>query len=592
MPVPFMRYLTSACLFQTRVSELQLENPHAVDQSFTSVFSSKFSEELMGSLLSRMTSMTVEDGTILYEFGSFGAEAFLVDSGEIELIPFKMEEAHKEPSMRTSPSTPNPELMKTISLSARSMSLDSRGNSRKIIRKGQSFGVMALFPDICQYRAETAKVRTKNGSPAEVLVLSKDDFEEIAQEHPELKDVLREYAELSAVEMRQKKTHLEIKRMNLKSRELGMGEFDLQVTKFRHELRLNAIKRMNLSGADTFQVYMSSDGQEQEKLKVNSLIPSASATGLGLTMGSDKTPLTTRLGRIVTLESGANGSPFEVATGWQLSTCWITDEGELQYFHDSEEGLVTETCSSHGFMIPGRSTVEVDSSPDLTGYYTARMSIFKSKTSKVSKLISIKAPDANDFRPLEDHLSKSASDTNNPATSAKFKSAFGKLKLKSVMAIGNAGKMGSSSKLPNHVSSSSHAQDNDVDIAAASAGANAGEAQSNRKPYFEIGSGEDGAASELRIELSNSELQLASPIRTTNSGNFDSVSQRRQEGATAEALEKHRIDIKADMDRLSDRVYGVERKVCWPFPLSIRTLRSMLRSLSAPRAKTGRFIQT
>jgi len=213
-------------------------------------------------------------------------------------------------------------------------------------------------------------------------------------------------------------------------------------------------------------------------------------------------------------------------------------------------------------MIPGRSTVQVDSSPDLTGYYTARINIFKSKTSKVSKLISIKAPDANDFRPLEDHLSKSVGDTNNPAASAKFKSAFGKLKLKSVMAIANAGKLGSSSKLSNHGSFSGHAPDNDVDTAAASAGANAGEAQSNRKPWFEIGSGEDGAASELRIELSNSVLQLASPIRTTNSGNFDSVSQRRQEaGATAEALEKHRVDIKADMDRLSDRVYGVERKM-------------------------------
>lgn len=531
----------------------------------------------MGILLSRMTSLTVEDGTILYEFGSFGAEAFLVEQGEIELLPFRKEEVHQE-VLKHSPS-PKPELVKTMSLSSfkreeakskegRSTSFDSRGHPRKMIRKGQAFGVMALFPDICQYRAETAKVRTRDGSPAEVLVLCKDDFEEIAQEYPEVKDVLREHAELSAIEMRQKKVHLEIKKMNSQSRELGMGEFDLQVTKIRHDLRLNAIKRMNLSGSDTFQVYMSSEGQE--KMKVNSLIPPSSTTDLGSMMGSDKTPLASRLGRIVTLESDPNESPFEFATVWQLSTCWITDEGELQYFHDSEEGLVTETCSSHGFIIPGSSRVQVDPSPDLTGYYTANISIFKSKISRISKIICLKAPDANDFRPLEDQLSKSAGDTDNPASITKFKSAFGKLKLKSVMAIANGPKLSSSSNLSNLGSDSPHSLNIDVDTAAASAGANASEAQSRRKSCFEFGSGEDGAASELRTELSKSELRQAlPPIETVDRGNLNLVSERRQEaGATAEALEKHRIDIKADMDRLSDRVYGVERKASQPFPLS------------------------
>lgn len=339
-----------------------------------------------------------------------------------------------------------------------------------------------------------------------------------------------------------------------------MGEFDLQVTKIRHDLRLNAIKRMNLSASDTFQVYMSSE--DQGKMKVNSLIPPASTTDLGSMMGSDKTPLTSRLGRIVTLELDPNGSPFEVATVWQLSTCWITDQGELQYFHDSEEGLVTETCSSHGFIIPGSSRVQVDPSPDLTGYYTAKISIFKSKISRISKIICLKAPDANDFRPLEDQLSKSAGDTDNPASLTKFKSAFGKLKLKSVMAIANGPKLSSSSNLSNLGSDSQHSLNNDADTAAASAGANESEAQSRRKPCFEFGSGEDGAASELRTELSKSELQQALPIETVDRGNLNLVSERRQEaGATAEALEKHRIDIKADMDRLSDRVYGVERKM-------------------------------
>ena len=530
----------------------------------------------MGILLSRMTSLIVEDGTILYEFASFGAEAFLVEQGEIELLPFTKEEVHQEvfkPSF-----SPKPELVKTMSLSSfkreeakskedRSTSFDSQGGPRKMIRKGRAFGVMALFPDICQYRAETAKVRTRDGSPAEVLVLSKDDFEEIAQEYPEVKDVLREHAELSAIEMRQKKVHLEIQKMNSQSREVGMGEFDLQVTKIRHDLRLNAIKRMNLSASDTFQVYMSSE--DQGKMKVNSLIPPASTTDLGSMMGSDKTPLTSRLGRIVTLELDPNGSPFEVATVWQLSTCWITDQGELQYFHDSEEGLVTETCSSHGFIIPGSSRVQVDPSPDLTGYYTAKISIFKSKISRISKIICLKAPDANDFRPLEDQLSKSAGDTDNPASLTKFKSAFGKLKLKSVMAIANGPKLSSSSNLSNLGSDSQHSLNNDADTAAASAGANESEAQSRRKPCFEFGSGEDGAASELRTELSKSELQQALPIETVDRGNLNLVSERRQEaGATAEALEKHRIDIKADMDRLSDRVYGVERKASQPFPLS------------------------
>lgn len=361
------------------------------------------------------------------QFGDYGDEAFLVDKGEVEIVSYGHDKtvedvAGDDQGSRTS-TTKEPSRVSYDSRTPLQSSVDPKASV--ILCKGQTFGVMALFPDICQFRAESVRVKSET---AELLCLSRKDLEEVAVEYPEAAYKFREFAELSNIQMKQKMLHLELTKARSSRSLIGHGvpgELDLQISKMRTELKINMLNKVRSklgpqdrkSVMENCQFYTRLTGKTANKAP-RCLRSSTALVGSG--------PL--NLGRIHTMEVGDEGDVTE--DGWQQVTSWISSQGELMYFSYTEEGLTAESASSFGFLRKRLSRFYVSETPDMSGYYTADLSVFSSPTSKQPHEMKLKALDANDYVLLQDYLNQNDG-ISDVDSAEKAKSAFGKLKLKS-----------------------------------------------------------------------------------------------------------------------------------------------------------------